>query len=270
MVTTGQPLVVKKGTRVETAVSYGGSVTVEEDAVVSDDVVAFGGDVVLEKGALVDGDAVAFGGEVKKADGAQVRGEIVSMGSKTLGATVAQGAVKAAQERKRDSGGGGVAGFLLRFAVLFGLGFVFMMFAPQKVRLLEQEIQRAPAVDGAMGLLGFLGLIPATVLLALTIIGIPVAVLLWPMVVLVSLMGLTAVANLVGARLPFFKGRRTQALVLAIGVLALLLAALVPVLGPLVLTIAFCISFGAVLRTRLGFRNQSLPVPDPVGAPTRP
>lgn len=270
LVATGKALVVKKGTRVETAVAYGGPVTVEEGAEVENDVVSFGGDVTLQKGARVGGDAVSFGGQVTREDGAVVKGEVVSMGSRALGATVAKGAAMAAEESAEKSGPGGVAGFLLRFAVLFGLGFVFMMFAPQRVRLLEQEIQRAPVVDGAMGALGFIALIPATVLLAITLIGIPVAVLLWPLVGLVSLFGLTALANLIGARLPFFKGRRTQALVLAVGVFALLLTALIPVVGPLALTIAACISFGAVLRTRLGFKNQSLPVPDGVGAPTAP
>lgn len=271
LVSTGKPLVVKKGTKVETAVSYGGAVTVEEDAEIEHDVVAFGGDVTLQKGARVGGDAVSFGGQVHKADGAQVRGEVVSMGSKSIGTTVARGAAMAAEENARDKGGpSGLAGFLLRFAVMFGLGFVFMMFAPQRVRLLEQEIQRAPVVDGAMGALGFIALIPATVILAITLIGIPVAVLLWPLVCLVSLMGLTALANLVGARVPVFKGKKTQALVLAVGVFALLLTAAIPVIGPLVLTVAACISFGAVLRTRLGFKNQALPVPDGVGAPTGP
>jgi hypothetical protein len=271
LVATGKPLVVKKGTRVETAVSYGGAVTVEEDAEVENDVVAFGGDVTLKHGAKVGGDAVSFGGQVHREDGATVKGEVVSMGSKTLGTTMAKGAAMAAEENQREkSGPGGVAGFLLRFAVMFGLGFVFMMFAPQRVRLLEQEIQRAPVVDGAMGALGFLALLPATVILALTLIGIPVVVLMWPLVGLVSLMGLTALANLIGARLPLMHGRKTQALVLAIGVLALLLTAAIPVVGPLVLTIAACISFGAVLRTRLGYRGNTLPVPDGVGTPTQP
>lgn len=259
-------VVVKRGTTVDSAISYGGSVTIEEGATVEEDVVAFGGDVVLEPGAKVEGDAVSFGGTVKQAPGAKVDGEVVTFGTEGLGASVASRALKAAHEdRKSDSGPSGVAGFFLRFALLFGLGFVFMMFAPTRMKQLEAEIRRAPAVNGITGFVTGVALIPLSVLLALTIVGIPVVVMMWPLAAVVALMGLTAIANVLGAKLPFFRGHRTQALVLAMGTFALSLVAAVPVLGPLVLTLLVCVSLGAAVRSRLGQRGQGLPVVDGAG-----
>jgi hypothetical protein len=77
-------------------------------------------------------------------------------------------------------------------------------------------------------------------------------------------MGLAAIANTVGTAIPMGRVRRTQAMVLALGLLLLLVAAQVPVLGPLMMSLAVCVSLGAALRTRLGATPKGLPVAEPV------
>ena len=96
--------------------------------------------------------------------------------------------------------------------------------------------------------------------LLVTLIGIPVAALLWLSLAFVVPMGLAAIANTVGTSMPLGKVRRTQAMVLAVGLLALMIVSHVPVLGPLVMSMAICVSLGAVLRTRLGATPKGLPV----------
>lgn len=278
-VSTGGPVTVEKGSKVDTAVAYGGPVIVEEDAVVEGDAVAFGGDVVLKKGAVVQGDAVSFGGSVVRDEGAQVQGESVSMGGSAIGTAVASTVVKnqrfkrveaddADEHAHNNNVGRGLASFLLQFAVFFGLGFVLMMFAPQRMKALEATIAAEPGKNGLAGFLGLLAAIPLTIMLVVTLVGIPVAVMMWIALALFVPVGLAVVANAVGAKLPTGRMRKTQALVLAGGLFALLLVGQIPVIGPMVMAVAVFISLGAIIRTRFGQNSRGTPMLDQM--PTAP
>ena len=253
-------ITVPDGQVVEDVVSYGGSVTLGDGVIAEGDVVAFGGDVVLGDGTIVDGDAVSFGGTVRKGDGALVKGEEVSFGTGGLKPMV--GALPAVKSVERAEEKSGVAAFLINFATFFGLGFLLMMFAPNRMRNIEAEIKAEPVKSGLAGLLALIGALPLTVLLVLTVIGIPVMVLMWLLGGLAMVMGMLALANTVGARFPVARLKRTQALVLAVGLLAIMLVGVVPVLGPLVIATALCVSFGAIIRTRVGQRALGMPVPE--------
>ena len=257
------PVVIKANERVESAISYGGPVTIEKNARVDGDVVSFGGDVVLEENARVEGDAVAFGGKVIKAEGAKVKGEEVSFGSSGLGSVMASKAVKASRPSHAsggDKGGSAIASFFAQFAVLFGAGFLLMMFAPQRMKTIEAEMKQAPAKNGVAGFLAMLSSIPLTIFLCVTLIGIPVALAFWMLAGLCTLMGLVAVANVVGSKVPVARLRRTQAIALAVGLLVMLLVARIPVAGPLLMSVGIFVSLGAIVRTRLGQRGQGMPI----------
>ena len=137
-------------------------------------------------------------------------------------------------------------------------------FAPQRMKGLESAVRSQPVLSGVVGFLALVVALPLTVFLLITLIGIPVAALLWLALAFVVPMGLAAIANAVGTAMPMGRMRRTQAMVLAIGLFALLLLAQVPVLGPIALSLAVCVSLGAVLRTRLGATPRGLPVTESV------
>ncbi len=257
------PVVVKENERVDSAISYGGTVTIEKNARVDGDVVSFGGDVILQEGARVDGDAVSFGGKVIKADGAKVKGEEVSFGGTGLGSVIASKAAQASRphnDANEEKGGSAIAKFFAQFAVLFGLGFLLMMFAPQRMKIIEAEMQSNPAKNGVAGVLALLCSVPLTLFLAITLIGIPVALAFWMLAGVCTLMGLVAVANVLGSRVPVPRLRRTQAIALAVGLLVMLLVCRIPVLGPLLMSGGVFISLGAIIRTRIGQRGQGLPI----------
>ena len=170
---------------------------------------------------------------------------------------------KTVEEAKGEDakGGLGLATFLVQFVVFFVFGFLAMVFAPQRMKGLEAAIRGQPLMSGLVGFLGFLLAAPLTVFLMITLIGIPVAVVLWILAALAIPMGLAAIANTVGTSVPLGKVRRTQAMVLALGLFCMLLLSHVPVLGPLAMSLAVCVSLGAVLRTRLGsVTPKGLPV----------
>ncbi len=297
VVARGQPLEVGPDDTVDNAVVYSGNLTVrghvEEDAVafggnldvygqVEGDANAFGGNVILHKGALVEGDVSAIGGTVIREEGAQVEGSTESFGGGDLGAMVA-GEVKdslkkdfqkaepeeASQaapqlESKPESQGHlgrAIVGFILRFAALFGLGFLGQLFFPARMKELAAELTRKPLLSGLTGLLGFIALIPITVVLAITLIGIPVAVALWLVVPVVAALGLAVLASEIGLKVPVLRGRKTQAVVLALGLFLLLAVGAIPGIGPVVMGLATVVAFGAALRTRFGYRLRGMPEP---------
>jgi hypothetical protein len=273
-VAAGGPVRVEANTKVETAVAYGGPVIVEENAVVDGDAVAFGGDVVLKDNAVINGDAVSFGGSVVRAPSAVVHGESVSMGGAGVGGAFGKGfsrnMLNKAQHEKHDAEasdaspglGNRVALFLLQFALFFGLGFVLMIFAPGRMKAIEATIRAEPTKNGVAGFFGLLAAIPATLVLVVTLIGIPVAMLMWLGLALFVPVGLAAVANTIGAVLPTGRVRKTQALALALGLLVLMIVAQIPVLGPLVILPAVFVSLGAIIRTRFGQPLHGTPVLD--------
>ncbi|RYZ34592.1 MAG: hypothetical protein EOO71_38530, partial [Myxococcaceae bacterium] len=295
VVARGQNLEVKQGESVESAVVYGGNLivrgTVEDDAVafggnleihghVEGDAHAFGGNVILGPDAEVEGDVSAFGGQVQKADGAKVEGSLESFGGAGLGRMVA-GEIKRGMTEARDpgaathdadadaddddddrgGGGGGLASFILQFALLFGLGFLGQMFFPARMKELGEEIRSRPGQSVTVGFVGTLALIPLTIVLCITLIGIPVAFALLVASMLGTALGYAAVASELGTRLPVMRGRKTQAVVLAMGLVVLLLVSHIPVLGVILNLFLTPLAFGAVIRTRFGYRPRGMPEP---------
>ncbi|HEY8206337.1 MAG TPA: hypothetical protein VIG99_02570 [Myxococcaceae bacterium] len=260
-------LVIAEHQTVGDAVSYGGGLEVLGH--VEGDAVAYGGGVHLGPHAEVDGDVTAFGGGITREDGSTVGGDEVAFGGGDFGRVVASSIpkmVRAEAERHahheaREHSGGSLPLFLVWFAVLFGSGFLAMMFAPDRVRLLGAEMRRDPLRCGLTGMLGgVLGLPALTVMLVITVIGILVVPVLWVVVAAGCLMGIAALANEIGARLPLKNVRKTQAMVLASGVLLIELVGLVPVLGTLTQCAIAFLALGAVIRSRFGTRQLG-PVP---------
>lgn len=258
------PVTVEANQVVKTAVAYGGPVIISENAVVERDAVAFGGDVILKDNAVVKGDAVSFGGQVIRGANSVVEGETVSMGGAGIGSAISKSMVKTHQAAHDDEGaeseqhgGNRVALFLLQFALFFGMGFMLMMFAPQRMKALETNIRAETLRNGLAGL----ATIPISGVVCMTFVGIPAVILAWIFVAPVAIvMGGLAIANAIGAVLPTWRLRRTQALALALGVLAMLIVFRIPVIGTLLMLATTFVALGAVIRTRFGRPQLGAPI----------
>jgi hypothetical protein len=290
LVARGQNIEIKEGQNVESAVVYGGNMVVhghvEDDAVVfggnlevqghvEGDAVAFGGNVILGPNAQVEGDVSSFGGVVERSDGSEVEGSIESFGGAGIGSMVAKEIKKGMKEqrnpkaeadeaeaREDDDDGMGLAGFILTFALMFGLGFLGQMFFPARMKQLGEEIRRKPVQTGVTGFLGVFALAILSLVLTITIIGIPAVLVLWMAAPLAVALGYAAVASEVGSRLPVLRGRKTQAVVLALGLLVMMVIGAIPVLGALFTVVVCLMALGAVIRTRFGnLRPRGIPEP---------
>jgi hypothetical protein len=222
--------------------------------------VAFGGNVHLGPHAVVDGDVVAFGGTVEREPGARVRGHIQSFGGKGGGWSAMGPSDRRSVKVTEKRSGLGIPLLLFKFAVCFALGFIFLMLAPRPMRQIELELRNAPLYCGLTGLVGAVCIVILAALLGITIILSPFAFVLLLVAAVGVAMGFTGLASEIGTRLPVLKAnRKTQAAVLALGTLVLLMLGLIPVLKYLLLGTAACLALGATIRTRFGTRPREFP-----------
>ncbi len=267
-VATGN-LVVDEGERVETAVAYGGNLLV--NGRVNGDAVAFGGNVALGPKSVVKGNVVTFGGNLHKDPGARVGGEEMVVGpgviSQALGTMArhshSRSSGDADEPRASRHEGLSIPGLLMWFAVLFSAGFLFILFAPARMKQIESELRADPVKCALTGVVGALAFLPLVILLCITVIGIPVALALVLIAPLALAVGYAAVASEIGLKVPILRGRKSQAVVLALGLALILLVGLVPVLGVFSHAVVMLLSVGAVVRTRFGSKPKGFPEPIP-------
>jgi hypothetical protein len=185
----------------------------------------------------------------------------------------------------------GVGGVLETLVLLFVLGLVgagVFTFAGQNVDTIVEAARRAPGRAALVGFAGTFLLLPAwvlgVVLLAVSIVGIPLAIAWIPLfplaAMLAALVGYIAVARVAGERLadsgyPWTAWiRKSNPILTLVGGLAALLMSFVasdvisiaPFLGPLsgllfalgvlITVFAVQVGFGAVLLTRAGHRPE--------------
>ena len=163
-----------------------GSVTVE--GTVNRDVVAVFGSVHLKSGARVDGDVVSIGGGLDQAEGVTIKGESVQLGFTPLT-------------------WGLPARSVLIFAIVAGwlvsmfTGWIFALLFHTGMLRVATVVERRPAASFFLGLLSVPLFIVTLVLLCITVIGIPIAILLPMFYVLMGYAGQLAATTVLGARM---------------------------------------------------------------------
>lgn len=164
-----------------------GSVTVAGE--VNGSVVAVLGSVRLAPEAVVQGDAVAVGGHLDQPPGATVQGESVSIGFLPFAGRGMPG-LRAL-----------LGAVLIAWVVSLLVGWLLMLVFPTRMLRVATTASERTGWSLLLGLLSGPLLIVAMVLLAITLIGIPVAVVLPLFYVLFIWAGQLATAYLIGCRL---------------------------------------------------------------------
>jgi hypothetical protein len=295
-------------------VRFGENINIGPEERMSGDVVAIGGNITVE--GKVDGDCVSMGGNVTLKQGAEVEGDVVCMGGTlTLGDSVQVGSdavslwgrLKASPSAKvsghlsevgvgpafppvgifnhEQSAGTRVLRFLGRIVwvfLLIGMGILAFSVFPTRMQRMTDTIHHRGLVAFLAGMAGWILWVPAVVLLCITLVGIPVAILLIVFTPIMALLGYLAVAEIVGKRVVERMGSLPAVTTKNIfyGVLALegavligkllgmvgsflkVFGTLLAVIGWSVIFVAITMGFGAFLITR--FRAAVIP---PIEAP---
>jgi len=155
---------------------------------VSGDVVAVLGQVRLHHGATVDGDVVSVGGRLLQEDGTSVNGETVSIGLLPFAWSLPALPILLAI----------VAMWWLLSA---GVGWLFVRLFPVPAARVAVTCARRTALSLVIGILSLPLMFVATVLLFVTVIGIPLAILLPPMYTITSFLGQLIAGSVLGCKL---------------------------------------------------------------------
>jgi len=246
----GQSLNVGADETVDKAVAIGGSVTIAGH--VRRDAVAVGGSVTLLPGARVEGDAVAIGGSVSVDPGATLEGDNVGLGGAipTTAGSLTRWVV---------GGGRGIrsmasfASRLTRAVLLYVLALLIAAAFPCAFSRIKTYLVNRPGLSALGGFAIIFGFVPLCVLLAVTIIGIPLIPVAVMLLVALLLFGFTVSAGWLGEQMPFLP-EKTPVKTVALGGVVLALVSLVPWIGTPVLILVAAMAAGATLISRFGRR----------------
>lgn len=228
------------------AVAVFGSITVK--GAIDGDVVAVFGTVRVKGNGVISGDAVGVGGGVEKDSNAVIRGEIADVSTPFSWRRT---------ERIPRVGFGDMLGLF----VIYAFASLAVMIAPDRIRNMTDTIREKTARKFAVGfavlILYFPALAIASVLLAITIVGIlliPFVAVAAPILFFVGMfMGLIAMAIALGQRITgSLEGRNAIYIHLLVGGVIIYILKLVPILGMLAYLALAAYALGAAVDTRLG------------------
>lgn len=261
LVAVGASVLVESGATLEGALTAVGGNTVV-DGVVLGDVQAFGGALTLGDGARVTGDLRVHYAAFVPAAGGVVEGVVEDGAEPSVLFSLPSGLRAPAETAVRVAAPRTSADGLLRTLGLGMLAALVMATLPKRVGRVRDEMARSPARAGLDGLLTLLVSAVLLALMAVTIIGIPLALLGGTLLYAAVLFGWIAVGDTVGSYLerafhrtwsaPLRAGIGTFALSLALWILGVA----PPLAGLLGLLLAL-VALGAVRKTRLGGRERT-------------
>jgi hypothetical protein len=270
----GSDIVVEEHESIDgDVVALGASVEVK--GTVSGDAVAIGGDVEVYPTGMVEGSAVSIGGSVIRRGGAIIEGEKVSVG-------LFRGQPFKFPFTIQPMVHVSAWSFFARvFKILFliFLGIVVISIAPRHVNKVATRIRQDLLKSALVGFVAEILVIPIFILLIITIIGIPVALLIEPLLILAALiLGYTGTCLFVGEKVREHTSLKpdTRIMTVVIGILAVELVSLVArvvglfggiffpltwiiaAIGWLIGYVVITVGFGASILTRLGTRPKDV------------
>ncbi len=266
---------------------------------VTGNVTVLGGDVDILEGAYIEGDCVLVGGDVSIDEGARIDGDLVTNPERSWPFERREGDWERLPEIPpipeipdipepsipplpsvrpmvthvhRTSFAEKVGGAFLSAIAAGIIALLITLFVPRHADQVRQVIVREPVTSGLVGFLTFLAAVFVTPILAIIsallilvcvgLLGFPLIVLMWLMVVAAAFLGSAAIGGLVGG---WLRGRlrlqgMTPALEAGLGAFVLALAmglvqsmpCVIGFAGGLVSFIVFCLALGAVVLTRFG------------------
>jgi hypothetical protein len=269
----GTDIVVEENELVKGDVTaLGGDVTVKGK--VEGSVVAVGGDIIVTSTGEIEKDATSIGGDVRRLPGGVIRGQDVGIGFFPRD-------VMRIPFRPPTLVGLPFAVRIVKISFVLFIGLVVFSVVPNHVTKVKTRLEREMLKSGLVGFLGEILVLPIFVLLIITIIGIPVAILVEPLVILLAvLLGYIAASLYIGEKVKQNTNikPKTPLLTVLLGIIVIELIPVVAVMigmaGPpghalrLVLMIIYwgsiylilTIGFGAVILTRFGTRPKEAKV----------
>jgi hypothetical protein len=292
----GQNFTLRSGETIDgDLVVIGGETAIEAKAAVQGDLVVIGGSLRLDgetmgsavviggsaslgESGFVGRDLVALGGSFQRAEGSRIEGDIITNLSISIdeglprGAAVPAPSLPPGTDFHFDFGPlGTMIAVLLQALFLGAVAMLLTAFLHPQLDRVAQAVQAQPFAAGSFGLLTILLAPLAIVVMAITLVLIPLALAAGILLVLAWLFGVTAMAQIIGERLTDAMHRSWEPVVSAgfgAFVLGLVLGTSnqIPCVGWLASALVGLVGLGAATMTLFGTRSQ-LRAPSPIAPP---
>lgn len=261
----GSNLTIEKGAKINGDVAVLGG-NLELAGQVDGDIAVTGGAVQLDATAVVAGDVRVAGGGLTQSEGAVVRGTISRENGPDLGRALSRPfegpftGFTGMPYALFNAGLGFLRGMIVSLA-LAALGVLLVVLFPEPTRRVMETAENSTAASLGIGCLTLILTPILVVALAITVIGIPVALLLILAAAVAWAVGWIAVGYWAGRRI--LEGLKVHDIVpivaVIVGVLILALVSEAPCVGWLVGLLITTLGVGAVVLTRFGTRNYPYP-----------
>lgn len=247
-------------------VLLGGNVKI--NGTIDGEVVAMGGLVSLEPSAVVEGDVSIIAGHLDRSPGAQVYGDVKTGIDGPVSITVPggvrapiPGGVNFPTIRINSNPFFDGLWLLFRSIMWAALAVLVVLFLPKNTKLVGEVASSQAPVSVGLGVLTLVVTPIILLIIAITIIGIPVALLGIFLLFLTAVFGMIAVGSEVGRRLGLALNREWAPAVSAgVGTFLLMLVVdglsnVISCVGGLAVFMVVAIGLGAVVLTRFGTRD---------------
>lgn len=244
-------VVIEEDLRVRHVIVVGGQITV--NGTVERHVVALFGSVVLTRTAVVEGDVTVLGGIIAIGKGADVRGSMTEINSSNVS--------EAISELLSDDWEGWSWLFaifsLVVLLVMMFIALVTVALIPKPILTIAEGITQHVYRATIAGFIGLMMIVPVAMLLTISVIGIVLIPLEAVLVVLASIFGFIAVAQILGKRVLTIARRPNDGIILQTfwGLLVLWIVGWMPYLGWMIKVLAIVIGMGGVIITRFGTKQ---------------
>lgn len=217
--------------------------------------VVIGGDINISSTGRIGGDTVAILGRIHKEPGAEITGKALdlSLGRFWRGDASKLRSFSVPFLEVLTLGAIGFFAFAGFMAIFLLIAVLFT----DKVGNVSYFIQRDPWKAVYNGLVIAVLILPMTIFLIISIIGIPLVPILFIIISAATLFGYTAVCQLIGLKLFKAVKRPGQPMLLEVIVGLAILGAIsfIPVAGWIVKFVAWLAGLGATVSTKFGMRN---------------
>jgi hypothetical protein len=192
IVKIGDDITIERDQEINNVINIGGQVTV--NGLVENNVLVAGGSVVLASNAVVRGNVVCIGGVIVKSNDAQVFGDITEINSSNI-ATVINSAIHGEWE-----GWSWIFAVvsICFFFVIFIFALLITLLIPRPIIFISGVISGRKAKSFLWGILVMMLIWPFAVLLAISIVGIPLIPLEFTLVLLAGVVGFISTGSLFG------------------------------------------------------------------------
>ncbi len=236
------------------------------DGAVHGNAVVVLGTMRLGSHAHVDGNVVCAGGAILKDPGAYVGGHIVNLGVLTNSGddnAASSWWTNGLQMGRPLAFGRHLHVLWIVNAFLIGLYIVVALAFPGGIAKCTDTLTKRPGSMFLIGVLSVIALPVLFILLCITIVGIPVAIVVLPLAVMTAILfGKATIYRLLGASI-IGRSQHT-ALAILVGALIVTLIYLVPILGILLWVLVAFVGFACVVTTLLSPVREAVAVTTPI------